>query len=630
MKSSILTKPQIKQIGNILLTKTLGKGTFSKVKLGVHIKTGINVAAKILDKKLANEKESSRIIREITILKKLKHPNIIRLYEVITTNKHIYLIMEYIGGSDLLHYVLEQKKLSENQASKFFKQLISCIEYINSLGITHRDIKPENILLDKQKNNIKLIDFGLSHIITKKNELLKTKCGSPCFVAPEVIKGDTYDGLSADIWSCGIVLYFMLVGKVPFESNDIKVLYSQIISGIFYIPNFLSENASSLLKKILVVDPQKRISLNNIKKHPFLVNDFEKNESEFDSKKFNEKVGIGSQTMYKKYMKNKNNGKLLKFFKNYLTKDNFSKRKKKIINNFYYTPNKNNLYNNFNSVAKKNGNNKSNKLYLNNKKLFSDNNSSTTEEFKDFFHRNYTNNTIDFNRNYSNNFYQKKEFNEKTQIKKSMSKHFCSNNTSPENSIYFSKNKKYKIKSLILMDDNKNYTLKTDSKFDKLNKFENFNLKPKERKFSTINSLRKNVFYKRNNTLNYIPHTLFNSSNNSEKRTEGNKILERNKNILSKKFLKNLLSSSNLYRKKENSKKNNEKIIKYQPPKRTDKINFNEIALINKSLITERADIDKRFVNVKNIITNINIEICSEKKFKTKKNSKSRRKNNLC
>ena len=239
MKTNILTKPQIKQIGNFLLTKTLGKGTFSKVKLGINIKTGMNVAAKILDKETINEKESSRIISEISILKKLKHPNIIRLYDVITTNKYIYLIMEYIGGNDLFHYVLEQKRLTEIQAKKLFRQLISCIEYLNSLGIAHRDIKPENILLNKQKDNIKLIDFGLSHILSKKNELLVTQCGSPCFVAPEVIQGGAYDGLCADIWSCGIVLYFMLVGKVPFESNDIKVLYSQIISGIFYIPNFL-------------------------------------------------------------------------------------------------------------------------------------------------------------------------------------------------------------------------------------------------------------------------------------------------------------------------------------------------------------------------------------------------------
>ena len=200
------------------------------------------------------------------ILKMLCHPNISQLYETLSTIHNFYIIMEYIEGGDLFEYISNNKYLSEIESCIFFRQLISSVEYLTKLNISHRDIKPENILLDSEKKNIKLIDFGLSNFIVK-NEKLKSSCGSPCYASPEMISGKPYNGIYTDIWSCGIVLYCMLVGALPFDDEDIHILYQQIRDGKFYLPSTLSNEAIDLLKKLLIVDPEKRISIEDIKKH---------------------------------------------------------------------------------------------------------------------------------------------------------------------------------------------------------------------------------------------------------------------------------------------------------------------------------------------------------------------------
>ena len=258
-----------KKIGNYIILKTIGSGTFSTVKLGLHLPTQQKVAIKILDKsRIKDENDIKRISREIHILSKLYHPNIAQLYETIWSDKHIYIIMEYAEGDHLFKYINSNKRLNEIKASKLFVQLISCLEYIHILGIVHRDIKPENILLNKSKSKIKLVDFGLSNSY-KYGTLLHTACGSPCYAPPEMISGKEYQPLYSDLWSCGVVLYCMLVGKLPFDDEDIKVLYKHIKSAKFIIPNFLSNSAKDLLKKILNCNPNKRIRLEDIKKHPF-------------------------------------------------------------------------------------------------------------------------------------------------------------------------------------------------------------------------------------------------------------------------------------------------------------------------------------------------------------------------
>ena len=178
--------------------------------------------------------------------------------------------MEYVEGHDLFQYIYSLQRLSELKSSQLFRQLISTLEYIHTLGIVHRDIKPENILLNKQKTILKLVDFGLSNSY-KHGDLLKTACGSPCYAAPEMISGKEYDGLYSDLWSCGVVLYCMLVGKLPFDDEDIKVLYYNIKSANYFLPPFLSNISQDLIRRILTTNPKRRISLEEIKQHPFFL-----------------------------------------------------------------------------------------------------------------------------------------------------------------------------------------------------------------------------------------------------------------------------------------------------------------------------------------------------------------------
>ena len=257
------------KIGNYIISEKIGMGTFSKVCQGIHILTKQKVAIKILcKKKIEDETDLERILREIDILKTLYHPNISHLFESISTSNNFYLFMEYIDGGDLNDYILSKKFLPEKIACNFFRQLISVIEYLSEMKIAHRDIKTENILLDSLHKNIKVIDFGLSNYCNQQ-ELLKSTCGSPCYASPEMLLNKPYKGICTDIWSSGIVLYSMLVGNLPFDDDEINFLYEHIKNGNFFLPSYLSLEAIDLLKKILQIDPEKRITLNEIKKHPW-------------------------------------------------------------------------------------------------------------------------------------------------------------------------------------------------------------------------------------------------------------------------------------------------------------------------------------------------------------------------
>ena len=267
-RPTLYEKPEYtKQIGNYVLFDEIGTGTFSKVSKAIHIITEKTVAVKILNKKkISDNKDLERIYREMDILKKIFHPNICQLYESYVTVHNYYLVLEYIDGGDLFDYITKNKYLSEEKSCKFYRQLISVIEYLNNMNITHRDIKPENILLDSTHQNIKLIDFGLSNYYNDE-ELLKSSCGSPCYASPEMLSGSPYQGIATDIWSSGIVLYSMLMGTLPFTGQELLSLYRQIKSGKFYLPSTLSLEAMDLLKKLLQVNPKNRISLNEIKEH---------------------------------------------------------------------------------------------------------------------------------------------------------------------------------------------------------------------------------------------------------------------------------------------------------------------------------------------------------------------------
>ena len=260
-------KEYSKKIGDYILLEQIGQGTFSKVTRAFHIITEQIVAVKILDKqKIEDEIDIERIIREIEILRSISHPNISQMYETYSTVHNFYLMMEYVDGGDLFDYISDNCYLPEQKACYFFRQLISVMEYLAELGISHRDIKPENILLDKNHENIKVIDFGLSNYCIE-HELLHSSCGSPCYASPEMLSGNPYRGITTDLWSAGIVLYSMLVGALPFDDQELHKLYEQIKLGKFYIPSTLSLEAIDLLKKILQVDPKKRITIQELKEH---------------------------------------------------------------------------------------------------------------------------------------------------------------------------------------------------------------------------------------------------------------------------------------------------------------------------------------------------------------------------
>ncbi|XP_009625279.1 SNF1-related protein kinase catalytic subunit alpha KIN10-like isoform X1 [Nicotiana tabacum] len=212
---------------NYKLGKTLGIGSFGKVKIAEHTLTGHKVAVKILNRrKIKNMEMEEKVRREIKILRLFMHPHIIRLYEVVETPSDIYVVMEYVKSGELFDYIVEKGRLQEDEARKFFQQIISGVEYCHRNMVVHRDLKPENLLLDS-KWNVKIADFGLSNIM-RDGHFLKTSCGSPNYAAPEVISGKLYAGPEVDVWSCGVILYALLCGTLPFDDENIPNLFKKI------------------------------------------------------------------------------------------------------------------------------------------------------------------------------------------------------------------------------------------------------------------------------------------------------------------------------------------------------------------------------------------------------------------
>ncbi|CAD8074395.1 unnamed protein product [Paramecium primaurelia] len=256
----------IKSIRNYILGKTIGEGTFGQVKLGQHTITNETVAIKILEKdKMKENIDYERISREINCLKKLRHPNIIQIYEIVETINSLYLIMEYAPGGELFEVIIKNQRLNEKETAEYMMQILSGVQYMHDNYVMHRDLKPENLLLD-ENNKIKIVDFGLSNQF-KDGQLLKTACGSPCYAAPEMIAGNEYDPKSADTWSCGVILYAMVNGYLPFEDNNTSQLYKKIIYGEYATPKYMSPLCKDLLEKILQVDPLKRYNIQQIVKH---------------------------------------------------------------------------------------------------------------------------------------------------------------------------------------------------------------------------------------------------------------------------------------------------------------------------------------------------------------------------
>ncbi|KFM77241.1 5'-AMP-activated protein kinase catalytic subunit alpha-2, partial [Stegodyphus mimosarum] len=260
------------KIGYYILGETLGVGTFGKVKTAKHELTGHKVAVKILNRqKIKNLDVVGKIRREIQNLKLFRHPHIIKLYQVISTPTDIFMIMEYVSGGELFDYIVKHGKLKEAEARRFFQQIISGVDYCHRHMVVHRDLKPENLLLD-QNLNVKIADFGLSNMMMD-GEFLRTSCGSPNYAAPEVISGKLYAGPEVDIWSCGVILYALLCGTLPFDDEHVPTLFRKIKSGIFPIPDYLNKSVVNLLVYMLQVDPMKRATMHDIKEHDWFKKD---------------------------------------------------------------------------------------------------------------------------------------------------------------------------------------------------------------------------------------------------------------------------------------------------------------------------------------------------------------------
>uniref|UniRef100_A0A672SXJ1 non-specific serine/threonine protein kinase n=1 Tax=Sinocyclocheilus grahami TaxID=75366 RepID=A0A672SXJ1_SINGR len=244
-------------VGNYRLLKTIGKGNFAKVKLARHVLTGREVSRYIFN-------VTYTLFREVRIMKVLNHPNIVKLFEVIETEKTLYLIMEYASGGEVFDYLVAHGRMKEKEARAKFRQIVSAVQYCHQKRIVHRDLKAENLLLDADMN-IKIADFGFSNEFTIGSKL-DTFCGSPPYAAPELFQGKKYDGPEVDVWSLGVILYTLVSGSLPFDGQNLKELRERVLRGKYRIPFYMSTDCENLLKKLLVLNPGKRGSLEQIMK----------------------------------------------------------------------------------------------------------------------------------------------------------------------------------------------------------------------------------------------------------------------------------------------------------------------------------------------------------------------------
>ncbi|XP_029438338.1 serine/threonine-protein kinase BRSK2 isoform X2 [Rhinatrema bivittatum] len=263
-------------VGPYRLEKTLGKGQTGLVKLGVHCVTCQKVAIKIVNREKLSESVLMKVEREIAILKLIEHPHVLKLHDVYENKKYLYLVLEHVSGGELFDYLVKKGRLTPKEARKFFRQIISALDFCHSHSICHRDLKPENLLLD-EKNNIRIADFGMASLQVG-DSLLETSCGSPHYACPEVIRGEKYDGRKADVWSCGVILFALLVGALPFDDDNLRQLLEKVKRGVFHMPHFIPPDCQNLLRGMIEVDAPKRLTLEHIQKHTWYIGG--KNEPE--------------------------------------------------------------------------------------------------------------------------------------------------------------------------------------------------------------------------------------------------------------------------------------------------------------------------------------------------------------
>ncbi|XP_071484409.1 serine/threonine-protein kinase SIK1-like [Diadema antillarum] len=258
----------IRRVGFYDIDRTIGKGNFAVVKLAQHRITKSQVAIKIIDKSRLDDSNLEKVYREVQIMKMLSHPNVIKLYQVMETKSMLYLVTEYANNGEMFDYLDTHGRMTEKEAKKKFRQILSAVEYCHKRHVVHRDLKAENLLLDSSMN-IKIADFGFSNFFTPGRQLA-TWCGSPPYAAPEVFEGQEYDGPQLDIWSLGVVLYVLVCGALPFDANTLPQLKERVLAGKFRIPYFMSQECEHLIRHMLVINPAKRLTIEQIKSHQWL------------------------------------------------------------------------------------------------------------------------------------------------------------------------------------------------------------------------------------------------------------------------------------------------------------------------------------------------------------------------
>nr|ABY58274.1 serine-threonine kinase [Persea americana] len=267
------------------LGRLLGQGTFAKVYHARNLKSSQSVAIKVIDKeKVLKVGMIDQIKREIATMRLASHPNVVQLYEVMATKTKIYFVLEYVKGGELFNKVAKGK-LKEDVARKYFQQLVSAVDFCHSRGVYHRDLKPENLLVDENEN-LKVTDFGLSALAESKRQdgLLHTTCGTPAYVAPEVISRKGYDGAKADIWSCGVILFVLLAGYLPFHDSNLMELYRKVGKAEYKCPNWFPPEVRRLLARILDPNPNTRISIAKIKDNSWFKRGFEAKSAKGETK----------------------------------------------------------------------------------------------------------------------------------------------------------------------------------------------------------------------------------------------------------------------------------------------------------------------------------------------------------
>ncbi len=277
--------PPYVRVGKYIVKKKIGEGAFAEVRLAVHEETKEEYAVKVFNRSLLPRAQFERDVKkEIRIMQHLRHPNIVSIHAVLVTATKMYLVMELVRGGELYDEIVANGRIEEHVARKYFQQLVDALAYCHKRGVVHRDLKPENILLDGH-GNVKITDFGMSWIKSANNDantvLLSTQCGTPKYMPPELIMlpDAGYDGPKLDVWECGMVLFALLAGYLPFAGDDDNAVFRSILNGRVKFPDFFSDSVKHLLSTILVKDPEKRASMEDIRHHPWFLVDYQGDEN---------------------------------------------------------------------------------------------------------------------------------------------------------------------------------------------------------------------------------------------------------------------------------------------------------------------------------------------------------------